>query len=235
MQIKCNGCQKTITIPDDKLPRGQAFNITCPGCKSKIRVDQHLNAPAPEAEPAVASAPPPAPAKAEAPEKTIDTPKLTITQEESEEDQELVIYDEHDRIALVLDEKNKDAWVHNLEEKGFKIQFARTPEQAVYKMRFTQFHLVALHETFGNVPLDKSALYQSLIELPMVTRRHIFVALAGPGMKTLNNMQAFNLSVNVVINDKDFDKLGDILKKSIAENDTFYKVFKETLKALGKA
>jgi len=74
-----------------------------------------------------------------------------------------------------------------------------------------------------------------LTQMPMVTRRNIFVALMGSNFKTLNNMQAFQKSVNVVINEKDLGKMEDVLKKSVSENEIFYKVFKETLHSMGKA
>ena len=51
-----------------------------------------------------------------------------------------------------------------------------------------------------------------MIEMPMVTRRNIFFALVGTNFKSLNNMQAYQKSANVVINEKDFEKLEDILK-----------------------
>jgi hypothetical protein len=104
----------------------------------------------------------------------------------------------------------------------------------VHKMKFTHFHFVALHENYGNKSLDNNPVYQTLIDLPMVTRRNIFFALLGANFKTLSNMEAFQKSANVVINEKDLGKLGDILKKTISENEIFYKVFNETLHSMGK-
>ena len=226
MQVTCNACQRTMNIPDKKkLPKDQAFSITCPGCKTKIKVDQHLKPKEPE----------PAPAASQEKEATIDTASMVITQEEFEEDEDLVIYDENDQLALILDDKNKEVWTKALEEKEFKIQYAKSPEHAVHKMKFTNFHFVALNENFGNVTLETSPCYQTLIEMPMEIRRNIFFALVGVNFKSLNNMQAFQKSANVVINEKDLGKLGDILKKSISENEIFYKVYKETLHAMGKA
>ncbi len=46
MQVECSSCNKEINIPDNKIPQGQAFNLTCPSCKTKLRVDQHLKPPA---------------------------------------------------------------------------------------------------------------------------------------------------------------------------------------------
>jgi len=215
-----------MNIPDEKLPKDQAFSITCPGCKTKIKVDQHLKPK--ESEPA----PPPT---AQEKEEPVDTSSMVVSQEEFEDDDELVIYEENDQLALVLDDKNKEVWTKALEEKEFKIQYARSPEHAVHKMKFTHFHLVALNENFGNVALDQNIFYQTLIEMPMEIRRNIFFALVGANFKSLNNMQAFQKSANVVINEKDLGKLGDILKKSISENEIFYKVYKETLHAMGKA
>ena len=227
MQVTCNACQRSMNIPDEKLPKDQAFSITCPGCKTKNKVDQHLKPK--ESEP---TPPPPA---AQKKEETVDTTSMVVSQEEFEDDDDLVIYDENDQLALVLDDNNKDVWTKALEEKEFKIQYAKSPEHAMHKMKFTQYHFVALHENFGNLKLEENPFYQTLIEMPMETRRKIFFALIGANFKSLNNMQAFQNSANVVINQKDIAKLSDVLKKSISENEIFYKVYKETLLAMGKA
>ena len=219
MQVTCNACQRSMNIPDEKLPKDQAFSITCPGCKNKIKIDQHLK---------TKDTPPKQ-------EEALDTAGMVVNQEEFEDDEELVIYDEDDQLALILDEKNQSAWTKVLESRGYKIQYAKSPEHAVHKMKFTHFHFIALHENYGNKDLDNNTVYKTLIELPMVTRRNIFVALIGKNFKTLKNMQAFHKSVNVVINESDIEKLEDVLKKSISEIEIFYKVFKETLQSMGKA
>ena len=220
MQVTCNACQRSMNILDEKLPKDQAFSITCPGCKNKIKVDQHLKTPDPPTPPQQ--------------EEALDTAGMFVDQEEFEDD-ELVIYDENDQLALILDETNQSAWTQALESRDYKIQYAKSPEHAVHKMKFTHFHFIALHENYGNKDLDNNTVYKTLIELPMVTRRNIFVALIGKNFKTLKNMQAFQKSVNVVINEKDINKLEDVLKKSISEIEIFYKVFKETLQSMGKA
>ena len=220
MQVTCNACQRSMNILDEKLPKDQAFSITCPGCKNKIKVDQHLKTPDPPTPPQQ--------------EEALDTASMAVDQEEFEDD-ELVIYDENDQLALILDETNQSAWTQALESRDYKIQYAKSPEHAVHKMKFTHFHFIALHENYGNKDLNNNTVYKTLIELPMVTRRNIFVALIGKNFKTLKNMQAFQKSVNVVINEKDINKLEDVLKKSISEIEIFYKVFKETLQSMGKA
>ena len=212
MQVECSSCSKEINIPDDKIPQGQAFNLTCPGCKTKMRVDQHL--------------------KSEAP-GSLDAASL-IVDEDFDEDEEIEIYDEHDKIALILDRQNDELWDTTLTELEYKLQRAKSPEHAIHKLRFNQYHLVALHEKYGDTTLQTSPLYEYIRDMPMYTRRKTFVALVGERFKTLDNMEALSYSVNLVINQKDMGQLETILKKSTGDNDTFYKVYRETMTALGK-
>jgi hypothetical protein len=51
----------------------------------------------------------------------------------------------------------------------------------------------------------------------------------------MDDMMAFAVSANVVINAKDLEKLFPILKKALSENEKFYKVFLDTLMETGKA
>ena len=224
MQVKCNACKQAMNIPDDKLPKDQAFSITCPGCKNKIRVYQHL-----KTEESLVPPASPTPKSKKAFNAT-----SRIVEHDDIADDELIVYEERDKLALVLDNKNQSAWTEALKSKDYKIQYAKSPEHAVHAMKFTHFHFIALNENYGDKGLNNNPVYKTMIEMPMVTRRNIFFALMGDNFKTLNNMQAFQKSVNVVINEKDIEKLGDVLKKTISDNETFYKVFKETLYAFGK-
>ena len=222
MQVQCSSCSKEINIPDDKVPKGQAFNLTCPGCKTKMRVDQHLKPPEPE----------PAFGGAEV-GGSLDTTSMVVD-EEFEDDEEIHIYDEHDKIALILDRQNDETWTDALTELEYKLQRAKSPEHAVHKLKFNQYHVVAFHEKFGDTTLETSPLYEYIRDMSMDTRRKAFIALVGENFKTLDNMEALANSVNLVINQKDIDQLETILKKATGENDMFYKVYKETMTALGK-
>jgi hypothetical protein len=230
MLIKCTECEHGINIPDENIPEGQGFSIACPGCRAKIHVDRPLiTKPPEETKPFIEDEPGDGNGSG-------DAFGIVLSSEfEDEEEEEFQIYDENDKLALILDETNKTLWTEVLEEKGFKVQFAKSASHAVHKMKFTHYHYVILHEKYDNLPLLKNPVYQSLVKMPMATRRHIFLAIIGDTFKTLNEMQAFSYSVNLVINEKDVDKLAKILKKAIAEHEMFYKVFKESLQAMGKA
>lgn len=85
-------------------------------------------------------------------------------------------------------------------------------------------------EIFGSVTLDENSIYQTLIEMPMVTRRNIFFAFVGMNFKSLNNMQAFQKSANIFINEKDLEKLGDILKNLFLKMIFFIRFIKKQFK-----
>jgi len=216
MQVECSSCNKEINIPDNKIPQGQAFNLTCPSCKTKMRVDQHLKPPASD------------------PAESVDATSMVVDEDFEDDEEEIEIYDEHDKIALILDRQNDDLWTTALTELEYKLQRANSPEHAVHKLKFNQYHVVAFHEKFGGSTLETSPLYEFIRDMPMDTRRKIFVALVGENFKTLDHMEALAYSVNLVINQKELDQLEAILKKSIGDNDNFYKVYRETMTALGK-
>jgi hypothetical protein len=215
MQVECPSCAREINIPDNKIPQGQAFNLNCPSCKNKMRVDQHLKPPASD------------------PTESLDAASMLVD-EEFDDDEEIEIYDEYDKIALILDRQNDDLWTTALTELEYKLQRAKSPEHAIHKLRFNQYHVVVFHEKFGGTTLETSALYEFIRDMPMDTRRKTFIALVGDNFKTLDNMEALAYSVNLVVNQKDFDQLETILKKSIGDNESFYKVYRETMTALGK-
>jgi hypothetical protein len=50
----------------------------------------------------------------------------------------------------------------------------------------------------------------------------------------MDNMAAFNRSVNLVINLKSIDEAGNIIKQGVADNRAFYHIFHETLLKMGK-
>ncbi len=225
MQVSCNHCNRKLDIPEEKIPSGQAFNLTCPGCKNKFRVDSHLEKTElykPEEEDRVDEY------------QSVDT-TLMFTDAEFDNDEEVFeIYDENDQVALILDSKYEDAWSAALSGLEFKLQTANSPEHAVHKLKFSSFNVVILHENYGETTLETSPLYNYIINMPMSSRRKIFVILVGKNFKSTDNMEAFAHSVNLVVNERDIDKLDVILKKSINENNIFYKIYRDTLQSLGK-
>jgi hypothetical protein len=57
----------------------------------------------------------------------------------------------------------------------------------------------------------------------------------GERFKSMDNLMAFSMSANTVINPKDMDKFSAMLKGAVSDHEKFYKVFMETLVEVGRA
>jgi hypothetical protein len=90
-----------------------------------------------------------------------------------------------------------------------------------------------IHENFAGSILQTNAVIQYLAPLPMNMRRASFICLVGDSFNTLDAMQAFAQSVNVVINPSDLPNLTAILKKSLAEFEMAYRVYRVSIDSLG--
>jgi DNA-binding response OmpR family regulator len=120
-----------------------------------------------------------------------------------------------------------------LKAMGYKSHIAETSEMAIERIRYTPYDVVILQDSFAGGSLRTNALLAYLATLPMSQRRSSFVCLIGESFKTLDAMQAFVQSVHVVVNPFDLPNLAAILRKSIAEFDLLYKVYKDAVAAQG--
>jgi CheY-like chemotaxis protein len=118
-----------------------------------------------------------------------------------------------------------------LRELGYKSHIAENGETAIERIRYTPYDVVVIHENFAGSSLRSNVVLGYLTPLPMAQRRYTFVCLLGPSFKTLDAMQAFAHSVHVVVNPLDLPNLAAILKKSTAEFELLYKVYRDVVSA----
>ena len=116
---------------------------------------------------------------------------------------------------------------------GYQIKEPASLKDAFRNMRFHIYDVVILNENFDTENTDSNIVLNFLANLNAGTRRQIFVALLSKRFRTMDNMAAFNKSVNVVVNMKNIDDIGIILRRSFNDNTAFYQVFKETMKKKG--
>jgi ActR/RegA family two-component response regulator len=117
---------------------------------------------------------------------------------------------------------------------GYRITEAASAKEALKFMRFHVFNVVILNENFDTDNPAANSVLDYLANLNMSIRRQIFVALISSQFRTSDNMAAFNKSVNLIINTNNIDDIGTIIKRGVAENNSFYHVFKEILKKTGR-
>ena len=225
MEVTCTHCRATLNIPDEKIPKDRAIKISCPRCKKKSpfqilkSADKMSSSDESESRPA----------------RGLDKKSYGYT--DYSDDENLGFYEEGTILALIMaDNRDHSEKIKStVEELGYRYILSPNTRDAIGKMRFHNFDLIILTDGFDGQPIEQSPILNYLNHISMSVRRRIFVALLSDKFKTMDNMMAFAMSVNVVISTKDMDKLPAIMKKSISDNERFYKVFIDTLNELGKA
>lgn len=122
----------------------------------------------------------------------------------------------------------------SMKSMGYMLTEAASAKDALKKMRFHTYDVIILDELFDTAAPDENDVLRYLEGLSMATRRDTFVALITDRFRSMDNMAAFNKSVNLVINTKNINDVGSIIKRGTFENAAFYRVFKESMQKLGK-
>jgi hypothetical protein len=140
-----------------------------------------------------------------------------------------------DKTALVCGDPGvvESTW-KTLKELGHKIHFASDEDDAIERLRYTQYNCVLVQEDMAGKTLEENEVMNYLSTLPMAQRRNTFVGLIGESCRTLDAIQSFTLSVHVVINPSDLPNLTAILKKSIAEFERNYRIFRIVIDSMGE-
>jgi len=224
MEIICEKCNARLNIPDEKIPSGQQATVSCPKCQNKLV----LNARGSRTE----SATPAVEGKAES------HLKETASDDDNwDDDASLDFFEEDAKLALVMGNGAQQVKKlgRTIEELGYRCVLAKNTRDAISKMRLHYFDLVVLSDGFDGIDLAQSPILQHINNLSMSVRRRCFLALVADEFKTMDNMMAFAMSANMVINGGDLDRLTSIMQHAISDNEKFYKVFMDTMVEVGKA
>lgn len=116
-----------------------------------------------------------------------------------------------------------------LKAEGYLVTPAESAQEALRKMRYHTYDVVVVNELFDCDDPSHNLILVYLEELSMQVRRLIYVVLTGAAFRTMDNMTAFNRSVNLTINLENMDAIAAILKQGLAENRAFYRLFREVL------
>jgi DNA-directed RNA polymerase subunit RPC12/RpoP/ActR/RegA family two-component response regulator len=229
MNISCNKCQSKFKIPDEKIPKGQKFSLTCPQCNAKVLVEAQ---------------PDPAPSS--------NGDSISSTTDKSEKDKTIIdevdadSYDASDKPFDFVEEGVKTALLcepdATLQKKtktalynmDYHITAPQLPKDALKQMRFHVFDMVVLNERFGTQNPEMNPVLNYLNRLNMSIRRNIFVTLITDRFRTMDNMAAFNRSVNMIVNPKNIDEIEKILRRGMSDHEAFYRVYKRALLKTGR-
>lgn len=213
MDVLCESCQARFKIADEKLPLDQTVTLKCPKCQNKIKIKPAAQARAAE---------PGARAESSHGYDASDRPFDYVAQGV--------------QTALICEQDGgiRQTIRSALESLGYQTTDAASAGDALKYMRFHVFDLVVANEGFEG-GIESNPVLQYLGRLPMNVRRNMFVVLLGNDFRTGDNVLAFNKSVNLTVNVKNVGDVGKILERALKENEEFYRVFKESLKKIGRA
>jgi hypothetical protein len=112
-------------------------------------------------------------------------------------------------------------------EMGYKVHVVETHLQFETRYNQINYQVVVIEDIFAGSPQQNNPSLQFLQQLPMAQRRYACVFLLGGGFETLNTLQAFAQSVHCVVNYTEILVIGQLIQKTIAENNVFLNTFRE--------
>jgi hypothetical protein len=114
-----------------------------------------------------------------------------------------------------------------LKEMGYKVHVVENHIQFETRYHQINYHVVVIEESFGGSQFENNPSLQFLQQLPMAQRRHAVFFLLGGAFETLNTLQAFSQSVHCVVNYTEIPMIGQLLQKTLAENNLFLNTFRD--------
>ncbi|MEN6622106.1 MAG: hypothetical protein ABFD50_11205 [Smithella sp.] len=121
-----------------------------------------------------------------------------------------------------------------LTDMNYHVTESATDREALKNMRFHTYDLIIIDENFAMESQGNNEVLTYLQNISAAARRNALVTMLSDNYRTMDNMAAFNKSVNLVINRKNIDDFAAIIKRGLDENKTFYNVFRESLKKTGR-
>jgi predicted Zn finger-like uncharacterized protein len=210
MDIICTSCQSKFKIANDKIPAGKRTTVACPNCKGYITLRPKKGSAGSRSAGSMSSY--------NASEKPFD-------------------FIEEEGLTALVCESNpmvRKTIVNAIEVMDYQITEAESARDALKRMRYHNYDLFVINEHFGTDNPESNSVLLFLERLSMSVRRDMFVALISNRFRTMDNMVALNKSVNLIINIKNIEDIGKILSRGITDNEYFYRIFKQTLKEVGR-
>jgi len=212
MEIVCQKCSAKFNIPDQKVPTDRSVSLPCPKCKNKLTIG-------PRTESADSVFADMASSNYDASDKPFD------------------FIEEEGQTALVCESDPTDIKkiVNNLNILEYHVTVTDSGRDALKKMRYHQYDLIVVNESFSCEGPDSNMVLMYLERLNMIVRRNIFVVMLSSRFRTMDQMMAFRYSVNIVVNTKNVDDIEKVIQRGLTDNEFFYRIYNETLKEVGKA
>ena len=206
MEVICSSCQSKFKVANEKIPAGRRTTVACPNCKGYITLKPQRRSAG------------------------------SRTSSYNAADKPFDFIEEEGLTALVCESNPmvRKTITNALEILDYQITDAESARDALKRMRYHNYDLFVINELFDTDNPESNGILLYLERLSMTVRRNMFVTLISNRFRTMDNMMALNKSVNLIVNSKNIEDIGKILSRGITDNEYFYRIFKETLKEVGR-
>jgi len=123
--------------------------------------------------------------------------------------------------------------VDQLTALNYKIHTGLFLEDILLKMRAHAYDVIVLSEHFNASEMSSNPILSAAIAAPHEQRRKQFVVAVGSTFATNDEMQAFQHSVDLVVNLADVVNLRPVLRRGVMRMNEFYTPFREAVKLEG--
>ena len=121
-----------------------------------------------------------------------------------------------------------------LSSLGFEVHTVSTPEQALAHLYSHSYDVMLISDDFGGGDAETHPVLAELATLPLDLRRSMFVILIGPNLTSHSKVQAFALSVDLVIRPQDVMNLKALVGQGLAQHEEFYAAFHAVTRLINK-
>ncbi len=204
MDVACTECKSRFKISDEKVPEGAASSFTCPNCKSKVAIG-------PKKKPLT---------------EAVDEVEYEIDYDASEKAFDFLGTGSRTALICEADKGLKNTIIHTIQSAGYQITDAPNAQTAIKKIWYHIYDVILLDENFDISKTGQNKVLSYLQGLNMTVRRQSSVVLITKSARTMDQMAAFKLSVNLLINIKDLKDLIRIVDHSISTLETVYRVYR---------
>ncbi len=143
------------------------------------------------------------------------------------------IFEPGDKTALVcMDVPEMERLVcEQLSGIQYKIHTGISVEDLLFKMRAHTYDVIVIAENFGASTIADNPLLLETINTPASQRHQQIVVLIGASLRTSDEMQAFQHSVDIVVGLADITNLRPVIRRAALRQQEFYGRYLEAITA----
>jgi CheY-like chemotaxis protein len=134
------------------------------------------------------------------------------------------IFEPGDKTALVcMDVPEMERLVvDQLRDLGYKVHTGFSVDDLTFKLQAHSYDVVVVAENFAASTLHSNPVLSEAINAPAAQRQRQLIVLIGASLKTADEMQAFQHSVDLVVSLADIATLRPIVRRAVNQMQDFY-------------